>query len=244
LAYMSVIPIGEGYSHSMALSSAIARSLYAILGIVGNKGKIYTHVVDRFAFMYTEDRNVGLMVEMAGVNNTHLATLNIFQNKPFNNYQLTFIKDVLKNVVNSVLAIDKNEKTTLRFSKSEDLGIQLNITSSNGTASIKNEYSVECVEALDPQDNITSFEVSVSLSVLSDVLDKCDSDYVAIDFDLDDTGTTRIRIGDIDLELREIAMKRVRDQLDLSPDDEIPLETKLEYRAEIISARHYTITVK
>lgn len=247
MAYLSCIPIEDGYGHPMVFNTAVSKSIYDIVGKLSDYDKVTVHVIDRrYCCIHTEDNKVGIWVEMADATQMHITTLSRYQSKGYRNYQLTFIKEVLKNVVNSAMSADKSDKTVLKFgdSKLEEGSKELKIASSNAGASVSNDYSVICTECLDPTSNIDKLELPISLKVLSDMLNKCDGDYVAIDVDIDEANTKCLRVADVDLSARHEADVEARDRLSIGVDEATPVEEKLAYRTKTLGVKHYTISAK
>jgi len=265
LAYLSCIPIEGSYNLPMIMSTSIAKAIHEILGKIGSEKTIYIHVVDkRFICMFTEDKKLGIMVEMSDAKRMHLTTLQRYQEKEYKTYQMTFIKEVLKNVVDSAITSGETDKTVLKFKKSELEGglIDLNISSKNAGASISNNYRVvtisyqegipydECNDdiedtsgkSIEDKSNIENLELPVSLKVLSDMLGRCNTDYVGLDVDIDSTGTKCIRVSELDFEARLNVEDEIRKRLDIEPGDSIPLNEQLECRHKILSSRHYTVS--
>lgn len=247
MAYLSCIPLGENHSVPMIFNSAVAKSLTDILGKVSDQDTIHVHVVDRkFCSIRTDDNSVGINVEMVDASKVHLTTLANYQAKGYKNYQLTFIKDILKNVVDAAMAADKADKTVLRFGKStiDENEMVLKITSANSAASVSNDYTVVCAGYLDSKGDIDTLELPISLKVISEMLAKCDEDYVGIDIDVTINGDKAIRVADIDIEKRMEADGEVRERLNLNADEPTPIEEQLEYRDNTLGAKHYTISAR
>ena len=247
MAYLSCIPIEKKHSYAVIFTSAIAKAIYDILGKVSGQEMVHIHEVDKkFCNIFTEDKKVGICVEMPEANKIHLDTLGRYQTKGYRNYQLTFIKEILKNVIDAAMAADKADKTVLRFGESsiDSSAIELKITSTNTGASISNDYNVLCSGYIDVDNNIGDLQLPISLKVLSDILGKCDKDYVGIDIDVDETGSKFIRIADVDLEERSNAESEVKRELGLEVDEPTPIERQLEYRLSTLVGKHYTLSAK
>lgn len=245
-AYFIDLPI-EGYTNPMIFTTAMAKSISDILGKISETDKVNVHVVDkRYCCIHTGENTVGIWVEMAAANSVHLSTLGRYRAKGYKSFQLTFIKDILKNVVDSALSTNGADKTVLKFadSKIEDGAKELRIASNNSGASISNTYSVVCVECSDQEDKIDSLELPISLKVLSEMIGKCDNDYVAFDIDLDDTESKIIRLSDIDMESKIVSDNKIRNRLGLGMEESIPLEEKLEHRVDMLGNKIYTISTK
>lgn len=247
-AYLIEMPI-KSYTNPMVFTTAISKSISDILGKIADNDSVNIHIVDKkYCCINTADNKVGIWVEMAEPSKVHLDTLGRYKSRGYKSFQLTFIKDILKNVVDSALATDASDKTTLKFGESnlEEGAKELRIVSNNSGASISNAYNVVCVECLegDPEQKLESLELPISLKVLSEILGKCDNDYVAIDIDVDTTNSKCIRIADVDFAARAEADGEVKERLRLDVDDPTPLAEKMEYRLKTLVTKSYTISAK
>ena len=244
-AYMSCVPTEKKHNNALIFSSATARSIYDIIGKIYGQDTICVHAVDqKFCNIFTEDKKVGICVEMPEANQIHLITLGRYQAKGYKNYQLTFVKEILQNVIDAAMAAVREDKTILKFgaSSTDESAIELRISSWGPC--VCNDYSVLCSGCLDVSHSIEQLEIPISLKVISDILSKCDKDFVGIDIDIDDTGSKCIRIADIDLEERANAESEIKKKLGLGIDDWAPLEEQLNYRESTLVSKHYTISSK
>lgn len=246
MAYLSEVPVEDASNYAIIITTAMAKAISDILGKTNAK-EVSIHVTDRkYLSVFTDDNAVGIWVEMSNASDVHLTTLNRYQSKGYRGYQLTFIRDILKNVVDAAIASDKSEKTTLQFgdSKIEASAKELRITSTNTNASISNSYEVVCTDCIGELDDIDNLELPISLKVLSDMLNKCSTDYVGIDIDDDGTEQKCLRVSEINLEELSNVYNRERDILQLSIEEPIPKEVKLRCRLETLGIKNYTVSSK
>ena len=247
MAYMSCIPVDEKYEQAMVFSTAISKALLGILGKVVGEDTVNVHILDKkYCCIHTSDNKVGICVEMSDANKIHLTTLGRYQSKKYGNYQLTFIKEALKNIIDAAMEVDKSDKTVLKFeeSKVEEGTIDLRVDAGSTISSTSNGFTLSSMECTDPADNITEFELPVSLKVISDIVSKCDTDFIGIDIDVDETGTKFIRISELDPDVRDASESAAREELGIDYGEELPLETKIECRNDILIGKHYTISAK
>lgn len=208
MAYMTTIPVEDGYTFPIVIPTATGKCISDIISRLG-VDKLLVHVVEgKYCKVYTEDGNFGMSFEIIPANRTHLSTLDRYQAKSYNGVQLTFLKEVLQNVIKSAMAVSASEKVNLKLVEDGDTGnIELLVVGSNTNASIENNYRVitngfnfEEANGLDQAKIIRDFDIPISLKVLSDIIAKCDSDYVAFDVSSEDNSSAKaIRISDVDL---------------------------------------------
>ena len=245
MAFMSCVPIESGYTYPMIFPTAIAKALNEVLGKVGNRDSINIHLIDKkYCSIYTNDKKVGIWVEMVDANEMHLTTLKRYQSKEYKNYQVTLIREALQNVINAALTATKTDRTVLRFNIDEEGLPELKITGDSSRASVSNEYTIMCMECIDRDDNIEELELPVSLKVLLDILNKCETDFVGIDIDIDESGSKSIRIAELDEDANEKMVEEVMNSLGIGEDDEIPTDEKLGYRDKVLGGRHYTLSAR
>lgn len=248
LAYLSCIPLKSEHSEPVVLTTNMAKSVADLLNkLDSSQDLLHIHTIDRkFCCIYTDDKKVGIMVEMSPVAQVDLTTLSTFrESKKYRNYQFTFVREVLKNVVDAAISAGNTDKTVLTFGKSE-VGdeTELRIVSQNSIASINNKYVVICVEVIGEDSEIEKLELPVSLKVLEEMLDKCQGDYVALDVDIDDNGVKCIRVAEIDMEKRKGVEGEIRARLGLGDNDVIPIEERINSRHEILGITHYAVSAK
>lgn len=244
MTYMTSIPLNNPIVNPIVLSTATSKSLVDILSKM-NDDSVNVYLIDKkYCCIYNESKTVGIWLEMAASVGVHINTLGEYESKDYTKYQLTFIKEVLMNVIESAMSADKTDKTVLKFADSKlEVGAkELKIASKNSMASISNEYSVLCTECIDKENNINALELPIGLKVLHDMLSKCDSDFVGIDIDINDNNVRCVRVSEIDFEKRADVMSQVRNTLMLDESSEIPDEEKLNHRKDIIVGKHYTIS--
>lgn len=209
MAYMTTLPVEDGYTFPIVIPTATGKCVADIINRLGVE-KLFLHVVEnKYCKVYTEDENFGMSFEIVPANRTHLSTLDRYQSKSYNGVQLTFFKEVLQNVIKSAMAVSASEKVNLKLVKSEETGqVELLVVGSNTNASIENNYRVvtngfnfEQAEGVTAETIIRDFDIPISLKVLSDIITKCDSDYVAFDICHEENANAKaIRISEIDLE--------------------------------------------
>jgi len=240
-AYMSTIPVDEGsYTYPIVISTSVAKSLYDILGKTDADVVKVHHQGEKHACIHTEDDKVGIWFAMSVADKMHVATLSKYNGKAYKNYQVTLIREVLKNVVDSAVSSDKADKTVLKFKKNDDGDMVLKIDSLNAGASINNTYSVVCAGCIDKVGDIEKFELPVSLKLLGEILSKCSEDYVAIDVDVDENNTVNIRVADVSMEMRAEEEQSIRKEL--GEGVEIPVEGLLDMRVKTLLTKHYTMS--
>lgn len=243
LASLSCHPIGDTHSIPVVLNNTVAKALGDVLSKI-NEDNVYVSVVDKkFCNIRTEDNTLGLSVEMVEPSAIHLNTLANYQAKEYKNYHLTFVKEILKDVVNSAQAVDKADKTVLKFTLEDEVAY-LKIQSNNSGASIKNDYSVKCVDYKDRDSNLDKIELPISLKVLSELIAKCDTPYIGIDVDVDTNGMKCIRIAEIDLEEKSNTEEEIMIRLGIEDKNLIPMNEQLDSRERTLVAKHYTLSAK
>lgn len=246
MAYLSEVPVVDANNYIIIITSAMAKAISDILGKT-SANQVHIHSIDRkYLCVYTDDEKVGIWTEMSNASDIHLTTLGRYQSKGYRGYQLTFIREILKNVVDAAINADKSDKTVLKFgdSKIETGAKELRITSSNTNASISNSYEVVCTDCIGESDDIESLELPISLKVLSDMLNKCSTDYVGIDIDDDGTDTKCIRVSEINMEELANVIGQERDKLQLAIDQPTPKDVKLRCRLETLGIKNYTVSSK
>lgn len=240
-AYMSAIPVDTGsYTFPLVIGTAVAKSVSDIIGKMASDTVRVHHQGDKYACIYTEDERVGLWFTMGVADKLHMTTLSKYNAKKYTNYQITLIREVLKNVVDSAVSSDKADKTVLKFKKNESGEMVLKIDSVNAGASINNNYSVVCAGYMDKAGDIEKFELPVSLKLIGEILGKCNEDYVGIDVDVDENNTVGLRIADVSIEQRMEEEKNTRKELEIEEGGEIPMDALMELRVRTLVSKHYS----
>lgn len=240
-AYTSTIPVDEGsYSMAVVMNTAVAKSVSDVLGKIGTDVVRVSNQDSKHVSIFTEDNRVGIWFVMAVPEGMHVATMSKYSEKQYKKYQITLIREVLKNVVDSAVSSDKADKTVLKFKKNEHGEVVLKIDSVNAGASINNTYSVVCAGCVDQAGDIEKFELPVSLKILSESLNKCNEDYIALDVDVDTTNTVCIRVADVNIGVRLEEEKNLRKTLEIAEGAEIPVEELLDVRVNTLATKHYT----
>ena len=221
--------------HSILQLNQIAKAVSSILNKVDSDDSIiYVHTIDnRYMCLYNSEGTFGLFIEMQAVSNMDLSVLSKYQEKEYKDYQLTFVRDILSNVVDSVVKTNSTDKVAFKFNRDGN-NIILNIESSNTNASIKNDYSIVCTDYIGLKDDIENLEIPINLKVLSDILSKCSSDYIALDIDTENMKC--IRVGSIDMKKR---LEYLNDM-----DIDIDINNSLDIRDKYLKYKFYTISSK
>ena len=244
-AYLSRVDLEKEFTNSLVLPTATSKSVYDILGGFKANDTIYIYSKDnQYCYIYTQDEKLGLWMTMAKANPMHINMLERYQDKEYNKYQITIVKEALENAVKAAMGVDKTDKTVIKFNRDEDSDlINLVIERKSTLSSISNVYNVICSGVLDADGDIESAELPVSLKVLSDLINKCGTDYIALDIS-EDGGSKILRTAEIDFNTKLELDDEARLELGLSEDDELPTERQLAHREGYLGFTNYTILAR
>ena len=256
MAHLSCIPMEDGYENAIVISTPVAKAMYDILSGVDGEEIVKVHILDkRYCCIYTIDKRLGVWVEMAEPSRIHLSTLERYQTKEYKSYQTTIIRAVLENAIVSAIESGEVNKTIIEFKKGKKDtkkklgGLELIISSRNTSTSTINDYRVSVTEYVegtigDKKNNIEELKLPVRLKDIMDILNKCETDYVGIDIDIDDNNTTCIRISELQIGRKIDLDDEIMSRLDLEGMDNIPDNEKLDNRDKVLAARFYTIAAR
>lgn len=194
LAYATYVPNdtcnNAGFTIYNKLSNAITDIISRMNGDtvgVWVKEKRYVNIV-------SEDNKCGIMFEMPAGVKMDYSTLMQYKDREYNSYKIYFNRLALSNVLQSVSATDKNERTDLCFKTNEE-GVYMKLVTSGNGSSIASEFEILAEESLSEEGKIDDLKLPVNLKVITDMVDNCNEPYIALDIDKSEN-STYIRISE------------------------------------------------
>ena len=256
-AYKEEIKKSENRIHySVTIPQNIAK---AIIGVFGKtkSDKLYLHTKEKFCsiFIDTEDEHIGFWFEMPPASKAHIGSLERYNSLGYRSYQVSFLREFLVNNVKSALNATKSEKVAFTFVVNEETQrLELRIASGSAGASISDVYNVAVNTVVDPDNNITSKQFTISLSVFMAMLEQLKTPHVALDLDCNAEGITCIRLAELDIQKetdKYIEARRKTEELCASqgiPFDPnstpTPVDLKIGYRLDTLLTKQFTMLAK
>ena len=200
IAYASWIPTENVEQNGFTITTNLAKQVTGIMASMARGGAETVQVKtkdNRYVCLTDAENRVGVWFEMVAPNRTEAATIKHYRDKQYNGYRALFSREALDNVLNSALATDKVEKTTVWFTMKPE-GLAMRIESTNSGASVANTFDVISYGDMVGMDMMLTEKLSLSLKVLSDMVKNCCCDFLELAVDVPDGGDDRfIRLGDV-----------------------------------------------
>lgn len=242
---------------SVVMAQPIAKAIVGILQKCESE-KVLLHRSDnKYCNLIIESDNerVGIWFEMPPASKAHIGSLEKYSALEYKSYQVLFLREVLDNNIRSAMESAKNDKNVVQFEQSSlenpTVDIDFVIAGTNYGASVVNSYRVNPDNVVDPTGDIVGKQFHISLKIFSDMLAQLKTDYVALDFNVDASGTTCIRLAEVDTakfseeyrKAREMTEKMCKDNgQEFDPTSTpTPVELRLEFRARTLLTKQYTI---
>lgn len=200
--------------NGFTISSKNTKNILGMLkGFSGSDVLVSRQDIDgkpKYCMITDGDHSSGVLFEMAPGNIIDMNTLNGYRvysdgtMKEYNEYKIVFNRAALIDALSCALASDKAEFTKLKFELDTNRNLDMHISNSTGTSK-KNEFKVTAEEYTVKEGNdINSLSITMSLSVLVDMLVNCDNIYTTLSIQNTDSAYY-IRIEDnIDREHCEV----------------------------------------
>ena len=244
---------------SIVMTQPIAKAIIGILGKCSSE-KILVHRKDKCCNIIAENdtEKVGIWFEMAQASKAHIGALERYNSLGYKSYQLLFLREFLANNIKSALESSKSDKIALKFEDTEletpTCAKDLVITSGNAGASIADTYRVNPDDLIDPTNDIGTRTFNISLKVISDMMAQLKTSYIAMDINVDETGTICIRLAEVDAEKMTNEYANARKQTEILCNQQglvfdpmstpTPIEIKLGYRINTLNTKQFTILSK
>lgn len=236
------------YKYPIVVNTGVSKAVGDIISKLGSdRSELYLHTTEnKVCSVYTADRKFGISFEMGQATQNSVYLLSRYKSKNYMTHQLTLNKDVLSNVIRSAMAAGKLDRTSLKFGPfSQDSSLMaVKITSADSGASVKNDYEIVCTECLDPSGKITDTDLPISLKIINDIINMVDSDYIAIDIDIDENNTKILRFADIDMDARDEIMTKRMGEAGLTSANDIADEVKMMARTYYLTSMYYTLSAQ
>lgn len=233
--------------YSLCIPQNIAKALVGVL----NRSDVESVSVYRnqkFCNMFIDDEgeHVGIWFEMSNPVKAHLQTLQTYRAIEYNSYQITFLREFLMKVVDSAKSVTKSDKSDLAFSVTDKKTpdgrpiYELSVKGESASASISNEYKVECEDAIDTVGDLLKKKITLSLVTLQAMLSQLKTDMIAFDVHTDANNLNILRVAEIDGDKLEHEYTSAKERLALEAGQYIPVEEKVKYRANTLGVIQYT----
>lgn len=245
---------------SVVIAQPVAKAIVGILQKCDSE-KVLVHRTDnKYCNLVIENDNekVGIWFEMSTASKAHIGSLEKYSALDYKSYQVMFIREFLDNNIKSAMESAKNDKNVIKFEdttlENPTVDLDLVISGTNYGASVVNSYRVNPDNIVDPTGDIKDKQFNISLKVFADMLAQLKTEYVALDFNVDASGTTCIRLAEIDTgkfaeEYRKarVATEELCKQKGVEFDPTstpTPVELRLDFRANTLLTKQYTILAK
>jgi hypothetical protein len=262
-AFQTRIAAEENRMHyAVVMPQQIAKAITGVFGKT-SADNMYLHTKEKFCSIYvdTDDEHVGIWFEMAQASRSHIGSLERYNSLGYKTYQLKFLRDFLVDNIKSAVNVNKGNQVAFTFDRNEDGKVELVVAAGSSAASVSDTYRV-VVDSANwiPESeqggvaDITAKVFNVSLAVFSAMLDQLKSDFIALDFNIGEDGTTCIRLAEIDntKEKNEyIKARKKTEELCKSQGIEFdpgktptPVQLRLDYRNDILATKQFTLLAK
>lgn len=244
---------------SVVLGQSVAKSLIGILNKC-KADKVLLHKRDKFCNLMidTDEEKVGIWFEMPVASKAALGALERYNSLGYKTYQMMFFREFLDNNIKSALNATKSEKVVFSFEDTEIedavSDIDLVIGSANSVSSMTDVYRVNPDDYISLQDDLKTKTFSVSLKVFSDMLSQLKTEYVALDINIGEADSICIRLAEVDREKMAEEYVKAREKtaeicsangVEFDPNSTpTDVETKLNYRVNILKTKQYTMLAK
>lgn len=246
--------------NSLVLTQSIAKSIIGILNKCKSE-KVLVHRTDgKYCNLIIENdtEKVGIWFEMAQASKVHIGSLDRYSSMDYKSYQVLFIREFLANSIKSAFDSSKNDKVALKFEATQldnaTSDKDLVIAGSNVGASISDTYRVNPDAITDPTGDIETKTFNVSLKVLSDMMAQLKTELVALDINVGDNDTTCIRLAEVNVAKMQEEFSKARKKteelckaqgIEFDPNSTpTPIGIKLDYRADVLDTKQFTILSK
>lgn len=218
MAYVTYIPTDGCTDHGMTISTSLAKSLVEILGKLKDDAVRICVKEKRYCNIINGIDTVGIWFELAPASKAEMGALGLYKNNEYDTFNLVFSLAALKDAIGCAMSSSKDEKTIWQFCESEGQK-SLRISIENSSASISSDFDVmlERANEIENWDTLKETKIPVSLKVISDMVNDCESTYVAVDMQFNENGNKFIRIADV---------------------------SKDENKKKVLGATHYTLAAK
>lgn len=231
---------------SLVLNQQIAKAVAGILSKSDAETVYVGRIDDKFCSVYVDEDNekFGVVFEMPQASRVHLQSIDRFSSMDYSSYQISFLRAFLDDAVKSALSSSKSDTTTLYFEEvdQDEFGIpvyELVMFGGSASASTYDILRTNVDDCIDTVGDLTENKFSISLKVVSDMLSQLKTERVAMDFDVSDAGSIRLRIAEIDDERTESEYLKARQDLD--DDTPTPVERKIEYRKRTLGTMQFAM---
>lgn len=207
------LPIKSNISHKIVQSTSIAKALSTVLGKIDiEDGYIHTHMIDSDTVVYsTEDNLVAISLKNLRQDNGAIAQVNNCLSSDFSKYILTFNREVLQSCLYGAKTASASEKVQISFEPfteiiddngTEITKVKLLLSAKNTNSSTDNKYDVIADYVLNVDNSIANLKINATLEILYQAVSKSETDYIALDINVDDKGGKMVRVAEIDMDRR------------------------------------------
>ena len=210
-ASLTAIPLENDITIPIVIPTITGKTLEYVFKRITDD-KIFVHSVDnKFVKIYNEDNTLGMSFEMVPAIAPHINTFNTYKDRTYKDIQITFYKEILINTLRSIKASTTAQKIDLKLTENPvDGNVDMMILGQDTGSSTHNVYNVVLngfnfavadgkTEDEAKKEIVDTFEISIALEVLLNIVNQCDSDYITLDVTNEKNNTKMLRIADIDI---------------------------------------------
>lgn len=239
--------------YSIVMAQNISKAIQGVFGKT-ESDKVYVHTAEKFVSMFidTDEEKIGFWFEMGVGSRAHIGSIERYNSLGYKNYQLKFLREFLVDNIKSAVNATKSNTVAFKFGRNDEGLVELIVAAGSNQASISDVYKVATYECLDPTETLESKVFNVSLPVFSAMLDQLKTPIVTLDFNCTDDGTTCIRLAELDDVKDNDAYMAVRREIEqqclVTGEDPsqkpTPVEKLLDFRADTLNVKQYTVLAK
>lgn len=177
-AGLTFAPIEKELHNGFSVSGRFSRCLSDTLSLLGTKDDtVFVKVVDkRYCYMITRDERAGIMFELQPGSRLELRSMERYRNTEYKDYELVFNREVITDIVNQSIRLNKEDTTEFSF---ESLDDEVVLIIKRGDASSNSTLSVSAAGYKQQNEKeITDLKFRVNLKYMQTLLKNCSDYYI------------------------------------------------------------------